>query len=78
VERKVIIRGTKPFRITDVRGAGDGLVVSDSADESQAIHVLTVTLKGTKAGELDRTLRVITDLKEDGEIDCRAQGQIMP
>jgi hypothetical protein len=78
VERKVIVRGTKPFRITDVRGAGDDLVVSDGANEKQAIHVLTVTLKGTKAGDLNRTLRVITDLKEDGEIDFRAQGQVMP
>jgi hypothetical protein len=78
VERKVIVRGTKPFKITDVRGAGGDLVVSDSANESQAIHVLTLTLKGSKAGDLNRTLRVITDLKDDGEIDFRAQGQVMP
>jgi hypothetical protein len=76
VERKVIIRGTKPFKITDVRGADNDLVVSDSSSESEAVHVLTVTLKGNKPGDLNRTLRVITDLKEDGEIDFHAQGQV--
>jgi hypothetical protein len=76
VERKVIVRGTQPFRITDVRGADGELIVSDSANDSQAIHVLTVTLKGGKPGDLNRTLRVITDLQEEGEIDFRAQGQV--
>jgi hypothetical protein len=76
VERKVIVRGTQPFRITEVRGADGELVVSDSANDSEAIHVLTVTLKGSKPGDLNRTLRVITDLKEEGEIDFRAQGQV--
>jgi hypothetical protein len=76
VERKVIVRGTQPFRITDVRGADGELIVSDSANDSQAIHVLTVTLKASKPGDLNRTLRVITDLKEEGEIDFRAQGQV--
>ena len=76
VERKVIVRGTQPFRITEVRGADGELVVSDSANDNEAIHVLTVTLKGSKPGDLNRTLRVITDLKEEGEIDFRAQGQV--
>jgi len=76
VERKVIVRGTQPFRITEVRGADGELVVSDSANDSEAIHVLTVTLKGSNPGDLNRTLRVITDLKEEGEIDFRAQGQV--
>jgi hypothetical protein len=76
VERKVIVRGTQPFRITDVRGADGEVIVNDNANDSQAIHVLTVTLKGSKPGDINRTLRIITDLKEEGEIDFRAQGQV--
>jgi hypothetical protein len=76
VERKVIVRGTQPFRITDVRGADGEVIVNDNANDNQAIHVLTVTLKGSKPCDINRTLRIITDLKEEGEIDLRTQGQV--
>src|SRR5262249_53683199 len=77
-ERKVVLRGVKPFRITSVRGADDEVLVRDSTTESKPVHVLTVTLKGTRAGEMDRTLRVITDLKEEGEIEFQAHGRVGP
>jgi hypothetical protein len=77
-ERKVIVRGVKPFKITEVRGTDAGLVVRDSTTESKPVHVLTVTLKGGEPGELSRALRVITDLKEEAEIEFLAKAQIVP
>ncbi len=77
-ERKLVIRGVKPFKITSIRGADSELLVRDSATESKPVHVLTVTLKGGKAGDLNRTLRVITDLKEEAEIEFQAKAQIVP
>jgi hypothetical protein len=77
VERKVILRGTKPFRVTGVRGGDDQVSVKDGTTDSKAVHVLTVTLKGVKAGDVSRTLRIITDLKEDGEIDLLAKGKVV-
>jgi hypothetical protein len=78
VERKVILRGTKPFRVTAIRGADEQVSVKDSTTDSKPAHVLTVTLKGVKAGDVNRTLRIITDLKEDGEIDLSAKGKVVP
>jgi hypothetical protein len=77
-ERKVIVRGVKPFRITGVKGAGRDLTIRDSSPASKPVHVLTVTLRATEPGELNRTLRIVTDLPEDSEIEFQTIGQIVP
>jgi hypothetical protein len=76
-ERRVMIRGVKDFRITGVRGTDGEVLVRDSTRDSRPVHVLTITLKGDRAGEVSRNLRVITDLPEEGEIDFEAHGQIV-
>jgi hypothetical protein len=77
-ERKVIVRGVKPFRITEVKGQDDQLTVRDSTAESKTVHVLTVKLKGMKSGELNRTLQVLTDLKDESEVEFQAIARIAP
>jgi hypothetical protein len=77
-ERRVIVRGVKPFKITKIEGTDDDLSVQDSTKESKPIHVLTVKLKGGKPGELNRSLRIVTDLDEDGEIEFQVSGQVTP
>lgn len=76
-ERRVILRGTQPFKITDIKGVDDRLTVKAGSEESKTVHVLTVKVKGDKPGEWARTLRVITDLKEDNEIDFQAKVQVL-
>jgi hypothetical protein len=78
VERKLVLRGAKPFKVTGVRGTDSQLSVRASTAESKQVHVLTVTLKGRQPGELERTLRIVTDLPEDNEIDFLAKGQVLP
>ena len=34
--------------------------------------------KGSKPGEVSRTLKVITDIKDEGEIEFRAKGNVVP
>jgi hypothetical protein len=75
-ERKIIVRGNNPFRITKVEGTDDQLTVSDSTPGSKAVHVLTLTFKPKAAGELNRKLKVLTDLKEDGEIEFEAKAVV--
>ncbi len=79
-ERRVIVRGVQPFKIVGVRGADDHLVVRDSSAESREVHVLTIKFKPDSAstGTLDRTLRVVTDLKENNEIDFRINAVVQP
>jgi hypothetical protein len=77
-ERKVIVRGVKPFRITGVRGEDAQLTVKDSTADSKPVHVLTVKLKGERAGDLSRTLHILTDLKEESEVELQAVARIIP
>jgi hypothetical protein len=77
-ERRVIVRGTKPFKITRVQGTDDQLLVKDNTPEARAVHVLTVRLKGARAGDASRTLRVLTDLAEDSQVDFQVSALVMP
>ena len=75
-ERRVIVRGAKPFKITAVKGGDDELSVSDGGEDSKAVHVLTVKLKPAKAGELNRSVRIETDLPDDGAIEFQVSAQV--
>jgi hypothetical protein len=74
-ERRVVVRGVKPFKIRAVQAGDADLSVTDSANEAKAVHVVTVKLKPTKAGTISRKVHLITDLEEDGEIEFQVKGQ---
>jgi hypothetical protein len=76
-ERRVILRGVKPFKITGFKGTDDQVGVRDSGSDSKAVHVLTVKVKADKPGEFTRTVRVQTDL-EGSFIDFEVSAQVMP
>jgi len=78
VERKVIVRGVTPFQITTVKGADQNLVVRETTSGSRPVHVLSVTLKPGASGDLRRQLKIITDLKTEGEIEFQTKAQVMP
>jgi hypothetical protein len=75
-ERRIVVRGVKPFKITAVQGTDDELHVRDSTPDSKPVHVLTVTLKPGKVGTLQRTLHVHTDLGDEGEVEFQARALI--
>jgi hypothetical protein len=79
-ERRVIVRGVQPFRIVGVRGADDHLLVRDTSADAREVHVLMIKFKpdAGNTGAIDRTLRVVTDLKEDNEIDFRINAVVQP
>jgi hypothetical protein len=77
-ERKLIVRGVQPFRITGVNGTDNQLNVQGTSADSRPVHVLTIKLKPTQPGELTRTLRILTDLQEGGEIEFQAKAQVIP
>lgn len=76
-DRKVIIRGITPFRITGISGTDNELRVRETAADSKTVHVLTVTLSPAQVGALTRTIRVQTDLKNGGDIEFTAQAQVV-
>jgi hypothetical protein len=75
-ERRVILRGVKPFKITEIKGADDQLAIRDNTQEAKAVHVLTVKLKPAAPGDVSRNLKIVTDLAEDNEIDLQVNAQI--
>jgi hypothetical protein len=78
VERRVIVRGVKPFKVSKVLGGDDQLQVRDGTPGSQEVHVLTVKLKAATPGTLSRTLKVLTDLGADGAIDLQVSAVVVP
>jgi Protein of unknown function (DUF1573) len=77
-ERRVIIRGVKPFKITNVKGGDNILQVKANSSEAREVHVLTIRLHPNQAGSLERTLRVVTDMKEDNEVDFHVNASVTP
>jgi hypothetical protein len=77
-ERRVIVRGNKPFKITQVVGADGELSVRDNNPDSKAVHVLTVKLKPGRPGEIHRTLELLTDLPGDNKVDVQVSAVVAP
>src|SRR5262249_53653203 len=77
-ERKIIVRGVKAFKVTGIKGADAQWTIKDSTTEAKTIHVLTVSFRPSKAGEVNRNLQVVTDLKEDGTIDFNVRAKVVP
>jgi Protein of unknown function (DUF1573) len=73
-ERKVILRGAQPFKVTGFEGTDDVVSVRAASTEARPVHVLTVMVKPTEAGEINRTVKVQTDLPADSvaELGVRA------
>jgi hypothetical protein len=71
-----VIKGAKPFKITRVEGTDSQLSVQDASEASKPVHVLTVRLKPSKAGRVTETVRVMTDLKEDGQVEFQATADV--
>jgi uncharacterized protein DUF1573 len=68
-ERKVLVEGSRPFRILAVDGQGDGLiVVAKGASTSAAAHTLTIRFEPTKQGPVRRELIIRTDLDNQSAI----------
>ncbi len=77
-ERRVIVRGVKPFKISEVTGTSDQLLVRIDSPLAKPVHVLTIKFKAGDPGEVNRRLSVLTDLADDSKIDFRVSAQVVP
>jgi len=74
LKKQVFVRGSQPFKIVEVKG-GDGVFTASAAStEAKPVHILTVQFKPGKEGEFAKTLHIVTDLKDDNQIDVRVKG----
>jgi len=77
VTKKVLVRGSKPFRILAVDGQGDGLVVEVPA-VAAAVQVVTVKWHPAQAGDFRRELRFQTDLDAGATTTLIFEGKTAP
>jgi hypothetical protein len=62
---RVVVRGSKPFRITAIEGLEEGVSTTvELPTAAAALHTVTFKCQPTKPGELRRTLRIKTDLQD--------------
>lgn len=74
-ELSVVVKGDKPFKILGVKGA-DGLVTAEATDaaDAKATHVLRLVFHPEAAGDVDRTITVVTD-GGDGQVVIPVRGK---
>jgi hypothetical protein len=77
-ERKVVIRGTTPFKITAIDGGSGPFQVSGQLDEAKPVHVLKVTFTaGQEPKDCLQRFKVLTDLPSDSEVEFAVQAQVV-
>ena len=77
-ERKVVIRGTSPFKITGIEGENQLFQVSGRSDEAKSVHVLKITLAaGQVPQECIQRFKVQTNLPLENEVEFAVQAQVV-
>jgi hypothetical protein len=76
-EKRIVIKGARPFQITRVEGADSQLTVQEASQAAKAVHVLTVRFKPSNVGHIAKTVRVVTDLKEDSQVEFQATADVV-
>ena len=67
-EQKVILQGSAPFKVMEVKG-GDGVLAVDQVSPGpRPVHVLKLTLTPKAAGDVIRSLEIVTDSKEQPKV----------
>jgi len=78
VEKRIIVRAVKPFKVTAIEGVDAQLSVTEQSQDAKTAHVLVLKLKPEKAGDLKRVVRIVTDLPEDNKAEFRVTAQVAP
>jgi len=76
VEKRVILRGGQPFRITAIEGTDETVSAKVQTGDDKALpaHVLVVTVKPSGPGAIQRTLKVVTDLPGENTAELPVSG----
>ena len=71
-EERVVLKGTKPFKVLRVEGAQGRLSVDGIGEEAKAAHVLTFRYTPEKAGVFKGTLKIVTDMDDSPALSLPA------
>jgi hypothetical protein len=63
--RRVVVRGSKPFRVLSVEGLGEGITLDPAPSATPAaVQVVTFKCQFTKSGEFKYDVKIKTDLQD--------------
>jgi hypothetical protein len=75
--RQVLVRGVRPFRITDIESS-DGPIHIDRPEDAKQLHILTVTLKaGDQPGELTQDFAIRTDMQGEDPLKLTVSAKLV-
>ncbi len=77
VEKNIVVRGGSPFKVTDIRGADGSIQVQPSSPESREVHIIRIKFKPTNAGNITRSVKIITDMKEEAEVELPIRATVV-
>lgn len=78
VKKAIVVKGSKPFRILEVKGNDGVIQASAASDEPKTTHLVTVTFNPGREGNYAKSLEIITDLKEEGKVSLPVTGKATP
>jgi hypothetical protein len=73
--QRVVVRGTKPFRITAIDGLGDGLT-APLPSKTATVHFITIQYQPGKTGSLSKQLQVKTDLDQNASAIIKVEANV--
>jgi hypothetical protein len=79
VKRNVLVKSTKPFKITGVTAQKPDLTATNTFAGAKPIHTLTITLKApTQPGPFNATVEIATDLKDEPPAKLTTFATVVP
>jgi hypothetical protein len=74
-ELSVIVKGDKPFKILDVKGGDDLVKAVADGSEAKPAHILRLVFQPSAAGDLSKTITVVTDGGSENKITIPVRGR---
>lgn len=77
VKKRLVVRGSKPFRIVSVKCDDANFTFDTSDTESKPLHFVPVEFKADEAtGQIERKIEIVTDLGQGVTAQCVANATI--
>jgi len=77
LEKTVIVRADKPFRIREVQGADGSVKVTAKSDDARAVHIVTISFKPSVQGDLTRSIRIVAEgMGEEASVTIPLTGRV--
>lgn len=75
-EQRLIVQGGEPFKVVEVKGGDDLVKVTALSQEARPVHILKLELTPKEAGDLVRTLEVLTDSKAQPKVSVPLMAKV--